>query len=31
MQWLSLGLLIAGVALVVVSFVYPRFRQQEEY
>jgi len=29
LQWFSLGLLIGGVALIVVSFVYPRWRQQQ--
>ena len=29
LQWFSLGLLIGGVALIVVSFVYPRWRQTE--
>jgi len=27
LQWFSLGLLIGGVALIVVSFVYPKWRQ----
>ncbi len=27
LQWFSLGLLIAGVILIIVSFVYPRWRQ----
>ena len=29
LQWFSLGLLIGGVVLIVVSFVYPRWRQTE--
>ena len=29
LQWFSLGLLIGGVALIVVSFVYPRWRQTQ--
>ena len=29
LQWFSLGLLIGGIVLIVVSFVYPRWRQTE--
>jgi len=29
LQWFSLGLLIGGVVLIVVSFVYPRWRQSQ--
>jgi len=29
LQWFSLGLLIGGAILIIVSFVYPRWRQQQ--